>query len=327
MRKIKFIFTLFAVVVLVAVVALVGEYLRRREPLLLQGITECRTLKAASKIPGRIEQVCVQEGEQVRQGELLYILSTPELSAKLEQVTALRSAAEALDARVEQGARAPQIEAALNLWQQAQAGAVLASKSYERAQNLYREGVIPAQKLDEARASYESMRALESAARAQYDLVLEGADKYDVEAAAAQVKEAEGGVAEVEAYLKDAMVYAPISGEVSTIGYHAGEVVGSGYPVVTILDLEDVWITFNIKESLLPRIRLGESVQAWVPALGEKITLQVRHIAAQADFATWDATRTRGGFDVRTFAVKMYPEDKGVGLRPGMSAVINYEEL
>ena len=330
MKHINLTATLIVTLLLCLLLLFIGERMRQREPLLLQGIAECRTFKAASKIPGRIERLYVSEGDRVEAGELLYLLSTPELSAKLSQAQALQSIAKALDAKVMQGARAEQIEATLNLWQEAQAGKELATKSYERAQNLYREGVITAQKLDEAQASYNAMRAAESAARAQYNLVLEGAEQQDKEAAAAQVREAEGGVAEVEAYLHDALISTPTSGEVSTIAYEEGEVVGSGYPVVTILDLSKVWVLFNIREELLPRFRLGDTLTAWVPALGRHLALTIGEISPEAQFATWSATSTRGEFDLRTFAVKMYPTEaesadtgtNSAGLRPGMSAII-----
>lgn len=322
MKHISLTLTLLTIVILSLIVLFIGHHIREREPILLQGIADCRTFKAASKIPGRIERIYVNEGDTVTMGELLYLLSTPELSAKLTQAQALRSAAVALDQQVLRGARSQQIEAALNLWQEAQAGRELATKSYERAQNLYREGVITAQKFDEAKASYNSMRAVESAAKAQYSLVLAGADRQEREAAAAQVRGADGGVAEVEAYLHDALVYAPYSGIISTIAYEAGEVVGSGYPVITILDVSDMWILFNIRENLLPQFQLGDTLSAWIPALERHLPLRIGNIDVEADFATWSATRTRGDFDLRTFGVKMYPTEHNTGLRPGMSAII-----
>lgn len=319
---------ILATIVVVAAVVLVIRLATRTTPTLLQGTVECTVYKASSKVPGRILEMKVAEGDRVERGLLLYTLSTPELDAKLRQAEAVKSAASALDAAAVAGARHQQIEAALNLWQKAQAGLELARKTYERVKSLYEQGVVPAQKLDEASANYAAMQATARAAKAQYELATDGARKEDKAAAAAKVRQAEGAVSEVESYIEDAMVYSPVAGEVSTIVAEEGELVGSGYPVVTILDLSDVWATFNVKETLLPGIRVGTRFTARVPALDRQIDFEVTHIAAQADFATWSATRTQGGFDVRTFAVKARPAGEAAeGLRPGMSVLVDWDAI
>lgn len=327
MKRINILVIVIVAVLIVAAVVLIGRYLIKSEPVLIQGTVECTTYKASSKIAGRIEDMKVEQGQTVECGELLYVLSTPELDAKLQQAEAVKSAADALDAKAANGARQQQIEAARNMWQKAQAGKELAYKTYERVQNLYKEGVVPAQKLDEADANYRAAVATESAAKAQYDLALEGAGREDKAAAAAQVRQAQGVVNEVESYINDAMVYSPVAGEVATVIAEAGELVGTGYPVVTILDTSDVWATFNIKETMLPKIKIGTRMTGYVPALDKNIEFEVTYIAAQADFATWNATRTQGGFDIRTFAVKAKPLADVPDIRPGMSVVVNWSEL
>ena len=295
--------------------------------MLIQGTVECTTYKASSKVPGRIDAMKVAEGDRVEKGQLLYVLSTPELDAKLAQAEAVKSAAAALDAAAVAGARIQQIEAALNMWEKAQAGLELARKTYERVKNLYDQGVVPTQKLDEATANYEAMKATAQAAKAQYDMAVDGARKEDKEAAAARVRQAEGAVSEVESYIGDAMVYSPVAGEVSTIVAQQGELVGSGYPVVAILDMSDLWVTFNVKETLLPKIKVGTRMMAYVPALDRDVELEVSYIAVQADFATWAATRTQGGFDIRTFAVKARPTGDAGQLRPGMSVLVDWDKI
>lgn len=327
MKKVNILGILIAVAIIVVAIIALGWYLVKSEPVLIQGTVECTSYKASSKIAGRIESMKVEQGQHVEKGQLLYVLSTPELNAKLQQAEAVRSAAKALDAKALAGARAPQIEAALNLWQKAQAGKELAQKTYERVQNLYRDGVVPAQKLDEAKANYNAMVATESAAHSQYQLALDGASKEEKDAAAAQVRQAQGAVNEVESYIGDAMVYSPVTGEISTVISEEGELVGSGYPVVTILDMTDAWVTFNVKEIMMPKIRMGKRILAYIPALDRNVELEVTYIAVQADFATWNATRTQGGFDIRTFAVKMKPVDGTENLRPGMSAIVNWSEI
>ena len=316
-----------AAAVILLSVALISWYLTKRSPMLIQGTVECTTYKASSKVPGRIDAMKVAEGDRVEKGQLLYVLSTPELDAKLAQAEAVKSAAAALDAAAVAGARIQQIEAALNMWEKAQAGLELARKTYERVKNLYDQGVVPTQKLDEATANYEAMKATAQAAKAQYDMASDGARKEDKEAAAARVRQAEGAVSEVESYIGDAMVYSPVAGEVSTIVAQQGELVGSGYPVVAILDMSDLWVTFNVKETLLPKIKVGTRMMAYVPALDRDVELEVSYIAVQADFATWAATRTQGGFDIRTFAVKARPTGDAGQLRPGMSVLVDWDKI
>ena len=309
------------------IVALVGYHLKHSEPIILQGTVECTTYRASSKIAGRIEKMNLHEGQHVKKGELLYTLSTPELNAKLQQAEAAKNAATALDQKALAGARIQQIEAARNLWQKAQAGRVLSQRTFERVKTLYKQGVVAAQKFDEAEANYQAMVASEAAAKAQYELALDGASKEDKEAAAAQVQQAEGAINEVESYISDAMVYSPVDGEISSIIAEQGELVGSGYPVVSIIDTTDIWATFNVKETLLPKIKIGGKMVAYIPALDRDIEFEIRHISVQADFATWSATRTQGSFDIRTFAVKAYPIGNAEGLRPGMSVLIDWNQL
>ena len=316
-----------AAAVIILAVVLISWYLDRRAPLLRPGTVDGTTSTASSTVPGRIDQMKVEEGQQVEKGQLLYMLSTPELDAKLQQAEAVKSAAAALDAAAVAGARIQQIEAALNMWEKAQAGLELARKTYERVQNLYNDGVLPAQKLDEAEANYKAMEATALAAKAQYDMASDGARKEDKEAAAARVRQAEGAVSEVESYLSDAAVYAPVTGEISTIIAEEGELVGSGYPVVAILDMSDMWVTFNVKETMLPGMKIGTRMTGFVPALDRDVEFEVTYIAPQADFATWAATRTQGGFDIRTFAVKAKPVSAAENMRPGMSVLVDWEQI
>ena len=327
MKKGNIIGIVVAAVLIVVAVILVSRYIRRSTPTILQGTVECTTYKASSKIAGRIDDMKVEEGQHVEKGELLYTLSTPELDAKLMQAEAARSAAQALDQKALTGARSQQKEAALNLWQKAQAERELAQKTYDRVKRLYDQSVVPAQKLDEAEANLQAMTATEKAAKAQYDLVDDGSSKEDKAAAAAQVLRAQGAVTEVESYLSDAMVYSPVTGEISTVIAEQGELVGTGYPVVAILDLQDMWVTFNIKETLLPQIHMGTRMIGYVPALDREVEFTVTYIAPQADFATWAATRTQGGFDIRTFTVKAKPVTCVEYMRPGMSVLVDWSRI
>ena len=325
MKRIKRAIIPIILIIISTILIVIGYTMRRAEPIVLQGVVQCKQYLAQSKIAGRIDSLFVVEGDSVIAGQLLYTLSTPELKTKLEQAVAAKSAAVALDKEALAGARKQQIEAARNLYQKATAGREFAEKSYNRIKALHSKGVATAQQLDEALATFEALKATQSAAYEEYSLALAGATKEQKDAAAAQVLMAQGAVNEVESYISDSRVYSAVTGEVSTIAYNRSEVVGAGFPVMTILDLADTWIEFNIIETLMPRIRIGKKSTAYIPALGHDISLTVSHIAPQADFAVWNATRTNGGFDVRTFVVKMRAKDVNADLRPGMSAIIKLE--
>ncbi len=313
--------------VIVAVIWVAARYINSENRPVIEGVVECRTYRASSKLAGRIDSLFVREGDYVRKGQLLYTISTPELEAKLGQVAALEAEAEAMNREVERGARKEQIVAIRNLWQKAVVGRDLAEKSYLRVKNLYDKGVVPRQQYDEALANYEAMVATASSAKAEYELVIEGATSEQKEAVAAKVRQAQAAVREVDSYISDARVYAPISGPISNIISEPGELISSGYPVATILDLGDIWASFNIRESDMHALKLGDTFTAFVPALDSSVRFEVYYISPEADFATWRATRARGGFDIRTFEVRARPVDANNALLPGMSVVLNGNRL
>lgn len=324
MKRTLYIIVMLALL-LVGIITLIRYFGRVNRPV-IQGVVECRSYRASSKLAGRIDSMYVAEGDLVYMGELLYTISTPELDAKLKQVAALEAEAEAINSEVDMGARKEQVVAVKSLWQRAQAGLELAESSYERVKKLYDKGVVPRQQYDEALANYRAMQAAADAAKAEYELVVEGATRQQREAVEAKVREAQGGVDEVRSYLKDAEVYAPVSGRVSSVMAEAGELVGSGMPVVTILDIANCWITFNIKENKMANVHLGYRFDGYIPALDRRTEFEVYYISSEADFATWSATRARGGFDIRSFEVRARSVEH-VEILPGMSIIVYGDRL
>lgn len=308
-------------VLLISIIIFLGYRFGRSRHEVVQGYVECTNLRLASKIAGRIDKIFVEEGDSVSRGDTLYVISTPELDAKLGQVEAILSAAKAVEERAKAGTRKPIIRSARDMWQKAKAGVRLARQSYDRVQRLYEEGVATAQKRDEAYAALAAARATERAAKSQYLLAVEGASREDKEAAAAQVRQAQSVVEEVERYLADRVVCSPVDGVVATVVSNEGEIVGSGYPVVTVDECDTAKAIFNIPETLLPLIVQGRHFEAEVPALGKRVGFEVSSISVEADFATQSATSARGDFDIRTFEVKMRPLGS-VALRAGMSVII-----
>ena len=237
---------------------------------------------------------------------------------------AAEAAAQAQNEKAIKGAREEQIQAAYEMWQKAQAGVTIAEKSYKRVKNLYEQGVMPAQKLDEVTAQRDAAIATEKAAKAQYTMAKNGAEREDKMAAEALVNRAKGAVAEVESYIKETYLIAPAAGEVSEIFPKVGELVGTGAPIMNIAELNDMWVTFNVREDLLKNLTMGAEFEAVVPALDNKtVRLKVYYLKDLGTYAAWKATKTTGQFDLKTFEVKASPMEKVENLRPGMSVIIN----
>ena len=308
----------------VGLVALTGFFLLTPPDDIIMGQAEATQVRISGKVPGRIEAYRFSEGDKVKVGDTLVFLDTPEVLAKLQQAEAVRRAAEAQNAKAIKGARAQEIAGAYEMWQKAKAGLDIAQKSYTRVQNLFDKGVMSAQKRDEAEASYKAMAATEKAAKAQYTMAKNGAEREDKMAAEALVNRAKGAVAEVESYIKETYLIAPAAGEVSEIFPKVGELVGTGAPIMNIAELNDMWVTFNVREDLLKNLTMGSEFEAIIPALdNKKIQLKVYYLKDLGTYAAWKATKTTGQFDLKTFEVKASPIEKVENLRPGMSVIID----
>ena len=303
-------------------VALTGFFLLTPPDDIIMGQVEATQVRISGKVPGRIEAYRFSEGDKVKVGDTLVFLDTPEVLAKLQQAEAVRRAAEAQNAKAIKGARAQEIAGVYEMWQKAKAGLDIAQKSYTRVQNLFDKGVMSAQKRDEAEASYKAMAATEKAAKSQYDMAVDGARVEDKAAAAALVGQAAGAVAEVESYLKEAALVSPIDGEVSERFPEVGELVGTGAPIMNITDLNDMWVTFSIREDHLKNIKIGTELDAFIPALDNRpVKLKVYYMKDMGTDAAWKATKTNGQFDSKTFEVRARPMEKVADLRPGMSVI------
>ena len=301
----------------IAIVAVVGFLMLRKGPEIIQGQAEVTEYRVSSKVPGRILEFRVKEGQSVNAGDTLAILEAPDVVAKMEQARAAEAAAQAQNEKAIKGAREEQIQAAYEMWQKAQAGVTI-------AENLYEQGVMPAQKLDEVTAQRDAAIATEKAAKAQYTMAKNGAEREDKMAAEALVNRAKGAVAEVESYIKETYLIAPAAGEVSEIFPKVGELVGTGAPIMNIAELNHMWVTFNVREDLLKNLTMGAEFEAVVPALDNKtVRLKVYYLKDLGTYAAWKATKTTGQFDLKTFEVKASPMEKVENLRPGMSVIIN----
>ncbi|MEH6532974.1 MAG: efflux RND transporter periplasmic adaptor subunit [Photobacterium frigidiphilum] len=289
----------------------------------MQGQIEAQQYNISSKVPGRVDEVLVRKGDQVERGQLIFTLLSPEIDAKLMQAKAGQQAAGAMAEQAEKGARVQEIAAARDQWQKAKAASSLMKKTYKRIDNLYKDGVIAEQKRDEAYTQWQASRYTEQAAYQMFGMASEGARVETKRAAMEKERMAAGAVAEVEAYAADTKIASWHNGEVTQVLLHGGELAPQGFPVVSVIDMNDAWAVFHVREDRLSEFNQGTIVDAKIPALGdEAYSFKVTHVAVMGDFATWRATDASQGFDMRTFEVEARPMEAIEGLRVGMSVIL-----
>lgn len=321
-NKVNLLPALLIVVGVIILVGVCGFFAFRPITDTIQGQADVNEYRVSSKVPGRILEYRVKEGQFVHKGDTLALLEAPDVEAKLAQARAAEAAAAAQDRKAIKGARQEQISAAYEMWQKAKAGVTIAEKSFRRVSNLYDQGVVTAQKLDEVTAQRDAAIATEKAAKAQYDMARNGAEREDKEAARALVDRARGAVSEVDSYVAETVLTASHDGEVTDIFPQVGELVGSGAPIMNVAIMDDMWVTFNVREDHLAGFAMNQTFEATIPALdNRKVQLKVFYMKDLGSYAAWKATKTTGQFDMKTFEVKAAPVAPVAGLRPGMSVL------
>jgi len=315
------------IALVLAIVVVVGLWLAWRTPAeQLQGMADADTINVAAKITARLAELKVREGDRVKAGQVLFVLDSPEVAAKEQQAQGALEAARAVADKADEGARSEDIRAAQANWKRAEAGATLADATYQRVQNLFNEGVMTRQKRDEALAQARSSRELSNAARAQYDQALAGARDQDKRAAQGQVRQAQGAVAEVDAARDEINGRAPMAGEINKRMSDIGELVPAGYPVFTLVDIDRMWVSVNLRESQMRGLKVGTRLRGNVPALDRDAEFEVYFINPAGDYATWRATRQSSGYDVRSFEIRLRPVAPVEGFRPGMSVLFGWPQ-
>ncbi len=312
--------------IVIATVCVIGSITYGKTNEIMQGQMEVSEYRVSSKIPGRIMEFRVKEGDKVKAGDTLAIIEAPEVMAKKAQAEAVKTAAVALNDKAEAGAREEQIQGAYELWQKAIVNRDIWEKSFKRVSNLYKEGVVSEQKYDETKAQYDAAVATEKAAKSQYNMAVKGAQKEDKEMAAAKVEQAKGVVEEVDSYIHETILLAYADGEVTDIFPHIGELVGTGAPIMNIAMMDDMWATFNVREDHLKKLPLGSRFTAEFPALGASVIMEVNYMKDRGDYAAWKATKQTGQYDLKTFEVRAVPVTKVEGLRPGMTVIYRVGE-
>lgn len=307
---------------IIIIVGLYGFFFLNQEDNIIQGEADVTEVRISSKVPGRIAKYLVDEGSFVKKGDTLAVLSIPDVEAKLAQATAAKEGAAAQNQKAIKGARVEQIQGAYEMWQKAIVGTDIAKKSFTRVQNLYDKGVVTAQKRDETEAQFNAAVATERAAKAQYDMAVNGAEREDKEAALAMLDRAKGAVAEVESYIAESYLISPIDGRISEKFPNEGELVGSGAPIMNVTKLDDKWGSFNIREDRLKDYKIGKEITVFVPALDQYVEMTIYYIKDLGSYAAWKATKTTGQYDRKTFEVKARFKDASIDVLPGMSLII-----
>lgn len=328
MKKNKnFTVILAAALVLVGIIVvtiIVGLSLPEK-PETIQGEVEVTDYRLSSKVPARVREIRVQEGDRVRRGDTLVILEAPDIRAKLSQAEAAYAAAQAQEQKAQNGSRHEQVQQAYEMWQKSKAGMEVAEKTYRRIDRLFENGVMAEQKRDEARAQYDAAVATERAARSQYDMAVNGARREDKAAAGAQVQRAQGAVSEVASYVDETVLTATADGVVTEIFPEPGELVGTGAPIMNVSCTDEVWFTFNVREDLLPGLTVGTVTEVYMPANNKHIPVHITRIKDVGTFAVWKATKALDGFDLKTFEVRARPlkPEELKDVRGGMSAILS----
>lgn len=312
--------------VLIATIAgavLVGRSTTGPE-LVITGIVETNEIDVASKIPGRIDSILVNEGDMVKKGQILARLESKEMDAKLEQARGVMNAAQSKMQMALNGARPEEKEAVLKLYQQAQHQYELAGKTWTRIQSLYNDQVISSQEKDQVEFQYKAAKEQMEAARAKYEMVMNGARSEEKTGAEALFYQAQNTYNEAMAYHRELFLVSPVDGEVSKKISDPGEIVASGYPLFTLFNPKDIWVVLQIREDQMVSFKKGRLLKGRVPALGNKyVDFRVSYIAPMAEFATWKATNQKGDFDLKTFEVHLRSASPVEDMRPGMTVNIS----
>lgn len=308
---------------IIIAVGLYGFFFLNQKDNIIQGEADVTEVRISSKVPGRIARYLVDEGSFVKKGDTLAVLSIPDIDAKLAQASAAQQGAAAQNQKAIKGARVEQIQGAYEMWQKAKVGVDIAQKSFTRVKNLFDKGVVTAQKKDEVEAQLNAAIATEKAAKSQYDMAVNGAEREDKEAALAMLERAKGAVAEVESYISESYLISPIDGKITEKFPNEGELVGTGAPIMNVAKLDDKWGSFNIREDRLKDYKdIGTTFKAYVPALDKEVEMTVYYVKDLGSYAAWKATKTTGQFDRKTFEVKARFKDTSVDVLPGMSLII-----
>lgn len=324
----KYIAIAFVVILLlVVIISTIGIIGMGNKPEILQGQIESTEIRISGKIPGRIDNFYVKEGQNVSKGDTLVVINSPEFWAKYDQVNSLGNVAVYENQKIEEGTRKQIVETVRQLWNKTKSDLDLAKTTYNRINTLHKDSVVTTQRKDEAEALYKAAQAAERAAYQEYQMALDGARKQDKESSKSLVDAAKSTIQEISILLEDTKLIAPESGQISVIYPKRGELIGPGTPIMSLVVLEDAHVVLNVREDLMPNFTIGGKFKGDVPSVGGKdIEFEIYYISPLGSYATWKSTKQVGSYDMRTFEIKARPTQKVGDLRPGMSVLVNIDK-
>lgn len=324
-KAIKFILVIALLIVLALIIFGLWKAYQPKN-IELQGRVEAETLHMSTKLPSRIEKIFVHDGEKVKQGQLLATLSSPEIDAKKQQALASLQSALALQSSTERGSQQENIDSLYANWQALKAQESLAATTYQRGENLFREGVISQQRRDQLHTAAISSAQMTESAYQQYSRAKRGSTPQQQSSADAQVAIAQAAVAEANALEAETQLIAPTPGTISKIYGKPSELVAIGVPVISIIQEQDLHISLNVREDLYAQVYQLKQIDGFIPALNQKATFKIQHIEAEGEFATIKTTRQTGGYDVRSFKISLVPTQALPDLKVGMSVLFQFKE-
>jgi HlyD family secretion protein len=318
-----------AIIVALSIAVIVGLslwYLVQPQPLLVQGEADATRIDIAARVDGRVAERLAHRGQDIAQGQVLVTIDNPELLTRLKEAEAARAVAAADLKRIEVGTRAEVIAQRRAALASAEASARLAEQTYDRTKQLTARDFASVQKLDEATATLDVARRAQQQAKLALDEAINGFTAEERGVAQASVVKADAAIATLKAQVAELTVKAPTAAQVYHTSVDPGEYVSPGVPLLSLVDVSDVWLRFDLREDLVKDLKIGDRFEVRAPALGDRpITVVVRRIATRGEYAGWRATRATGDFDLRTFDIRAYPVDPVPGLRPGMSVYTDWK--
>ncbi|MCO6523956.1 MAG: HlyD family secretion protein [Candidatus Schmidhempelia sp.] len=317
-------FVILLILITISITILIRFY---HQDILLQGEVDAPQVNISSKAKGRVVNIAVDRGDDVKKGDILITLDSPELLAQVKATAAKRDQAKLQFILSQKGTREEGIRYYQALLAEAKVAYDNAQKEYDRYLTVAKKGFISQSMLDSAKKSKNEAYQKMLSTQANLDQALHGDRVEQQEIYAAQLEQTEQELKALMIQYDDLQVKAPVDGEIGSIPAEVGELFNLSSPLMTIIRLPEAYFIFNLREDIMANIHKGQHVNLTVPALGQKvIEAEIRYIAAMGDFATKRATRATGDFDLKTFEVRLYPLSPIEGLRPGMSTLWQWQK-
>ena len=311
--------------IFIALVFLAG--CKKEEVMIRTGQVEMREYDVASKVPGRIAGITVDEGDSINIGQELFRLTDRELKAKVGQAEGAVQSASALYKMSLKGTRAEQIQMAERSYLAAKSQFELAEKTYNRLTSLHSDKLISDQEMDVASQRLSAAKSAMEAASAQFDMARNGARDEEKQAALGQFDKAKQSLEETQSYLDETIIKSYYKGIIAKRFVNEGELVSIGYSVLIIIDPEDSWVELNLPETEMRKLKIGTIIKGKINSLDIEESFKVINYSVLSDFANWRSTGDKSTYDVRSFTIKLKPNNKIGSLRPGMTVSFDLNHI